>query len=177
MDNPVALLIKRLIPVAAVVLTDVPGLITTLPVLKAVQVGVLVPQLIIIHPVGKLLVVALLLQRLQGLNVVDGIVLIVGAALTANGVQFVVIMVLAELVELSLGVLAKLNVVVELKVRIAVGQRLQGLQPLRRLYPQQQGVLLANGTLVFARVVLITASGLKEESLAPLATSILVQEI
>jgi len=59
LDNPVVLLINKLIPVAAVVLTDVPGLITTLPVLKAAQVGVLVPQLIIIHPVGKLLVVVL----------------------------------------------------------------------------------------------------------------------
>jgi hypothetical protein len=41
-----------------------------------------------------------LLQQLQRLNVVDGIVLIVGVALTATGVRVVAIMVLAEIVEL-----------------------------------------------------------------------------
>ncbi|MCJ7829619.1 hypothetical protein MUP50_00830, partial [Patescibacteria group bacterium] len=70
------------------------------PVLKAVQVGVLVPQLIIIPPVGRLLVVVL--QPHHQLH----------------------------------------N---------------HQLQPL-----QLQAVLQDNGTLVFVRVVLITANGLKE---------------
>jgi hypothetical protein len=68
--------------------------------------------------------------------------------------------------------------VVELKVRIAVGQRPQGLQQLQHHKPKHpQPVLRDNGALVFARVVSITVNGLKEAFLALLAVSILVQEI
>jgi hypothetical protein len=52
-----------LIPVVAVVSMDIPGLITV-RTLEAVQVGVLVPPSIIIHPVGNLPVVVAMLVLL-----------------------------------------------------------------------------------------------------------------
>jgi hypothetical protein len=113
------LLVNVLMVVINVVQMEMLVLITVVEV-----IGALVLAQIIIRPVGKLTVVEHLLHRhrrhLQRLNVVDGIVLIVGVAPTDNGGQLVKIMVPVELVEPQPGVLAKQNVVVELKVLIVV---------------------------------------------------------